>query len=45
MKKTQILMNKLIYLGLSMLKISKIGKYQFQYDHVKRKYGEKTKLF
>ena len=29
MKKTQILMNKLIYLGLSMLKISKIGKYQF----------------
>ena len=37
-------MNKLAYLGLSMLEISKIVMYQFLYDYVKPKYGEKAKL-
>ena len=43
-KKTQILMNKPVYLGLSILEISKILMYEFWYDYVKPKYGEKSKL-
>ena len=42
MSKTQIYMNK--YLGISILKLSKIVKYEFWYDYVKLKYGKKTKL-
>ena len=45
MKKTQILLNKLAYLGLSISEISKIVMYEFRYDYVKPKYGEKAKLF
>ena len=42
MKKTQILMNKLVYLGLSILELSKLKlMYEFWYDYVKLKYGEK----
>ena len=37
-------MNKPVYLGLSILEISKILKYEFWYDHVKPKYDEKVKL-
>ena len=44
MKKTEILMNKLFYLGLSILELSKILKYEFWYDYVKPKYDEKAKL-
>ena len=44
MKKTEILMNKLVCLGLSILKLSKILMYEFQYDYVKSKYCEKIKL-
>ena len=44
-KKTQILLNKLAYLGLSISEISKIVMYEFRYDYVKPKYGEKAKLF
>ena len=40
MRKTDI-MNK--YLGLSILKLSKIVKYEFWYDYVKLKYGKKSK--
>ena len=43
-RKTQILMNKSNYLGLSILDLSKTVIYEFQYDYVKSKYGEKTKL-
>ena len=43
MGKTEILMNKLVYLGLSILKLHKI--YEFWYDYVKSKYCEKAKLF
>ena len=32
------------YLGLSILKISKIFMCEFSYDYAKPKYGEKTKL-
>ena len=44
MKKTQIYMNKLVYLGLSILELSKILMYEFWHDYVKPKYCEKAKL-
>ena len=44
MKKTEILINKPVHLGLSILELSKILMYKFWYDYVKPKYGEKAKL-
>ena len=44
MKNIQILMNKLVYLCSSILAISKLVMYEFWYDYVKPKYGEKVKL-
>ena len=44
MKKVKVKMNKPIYLGLSILDISKITMYEFWYDYVKIKYEDKTKL-
>ena len=44
MKKTQTLMTKPVYLGLSVLEFSKILMYEFWYDYLKPKYGEKAKL-
>ena len=37
-------MNKPVYLGLLILELSKILMYEFWYDYVKPKYGEKAKL-
>ena len=37
-------MNKLVHLGLSVLELSKILIYEFWYDYVKPKHGEKVKL-
>ena len=37
-------MNKPLYLGLSILELSKILMYQFWYDYVKPKSDEKAKL-
>ena len=37
-------MNKPIYLGLSILDISKITMYEFWYDYVKIKYQDKARL-
>ena len=36
-------MNKSVYLGLSILELSKILMHKFWYDYVKPKYGEKSK--
>ena len=36
-------MNKLVYLGLSILELSKIVMYEFWYDYVKLKHEEKAK--
>ena len=44
MKKVKVKMNKSIYLGLSILEISKIIMYEFWYDYVKKKYGDMAKL-
>ena len=44
MKKTKIKMNKPVYLGLSILKISKTLMYEFWYDNMKPKYGGNLKL-
>ena len=44
MNKTKVTMNKPIYLGLSILDISKILMYEFWYDYVKLKYKNKVKL-
>ena len=43
-KKTQILTNKPVYLGLSILDLSKTIVYDFWYDYLKPKYGENAKL-
>ena len=44
-KKTQITMNKPVYLGLSILDLSKTVMYELWYDYLKPKYGENVKLF
>ena len=44
MKKEKVKMNKSIYLGLSILEISKIIMYEFWYDYMKKKYGDMVKL-
>ena len=40
MKKTNIKMNKPIYLGMFILDISKILMYEFWYDYIKPKHGD-----
>ena len=37
-------MNNLVYLGLSIVELSKILMYEFWCDYVKRKYSEKSKI-
>ena len=44
MNKTKVKMNKPIYLGLSILEISKLLMYEFLYDYMKPKYGNNVKL-
>ena len=44
MNKTKVKMNKPIYLGLSILEISKLLMYEFWYDYMKPKYGNNVKL-
>ena len=43
-KKTKVKMNKLIYLGMSILNISKTLMYKFWYDYIKPKYQDRAKL-
>ena len=44
MKKTQLIMNRPIYLGLAILDISKTKMYEFWYDYLKPKYNNKAML-
>ena len=43
MNKTKVKMSKPIYLGLSILEISKLLMYEFWYDYMKPKYGNNVK--
>ena len=45
MRKVKVKMNKPIYLGLSVLELSKITMYEFWYDYVKVKYEDRARLF
>ena len=44
MRKTQILINKPVYLGLSILDLSKTVIHKFWYDYVRLRYGQNVKL-
>ena len=44
MKRTKVKMNKPIYLGLSILEISKLLIYEFWYDYMKSKYDDNVKF-
>ena len=44
MGKTSIYMDKPVYLGMSILDLSKTLMYEFHYEYIKAKYGDKAKL-
>ena len=44
MKKTKVIMNNHVYLGMSILDISKVSMYEFWYDYIKLKYGDRANL-
>ena len=44
MKKTSLTMNKPVYLGMCILELSKIIMFDFHYNYIKSKYGDKAKL-
>ena len=44
MKTIKVKMNKPVYLAISMLDISKTLMYEFWYDYIKPKYGDRAKL-
>ncbi|XP_051173486.1 uncharacterized protein LOC127289543 [Leptopilina boulardi] len=44
LRRLEVLFNKPIYIGLTVLDVSKILMYEFHYDYVRKKYGDKCKL-
>ena len=44
MRKTKVKTNKPLYIGKSTLDISKTLMYEFWYDYIKPKYGDRAKL-
>ncbi|PFX13822.1 hypothetical protein AWC38_SpisGene22070 [Stylophora pistillata] len=44
MRKTQLLFNKPLYLGMCILDLSKTLMYDFHYNYIKSKYGDRAKL-
>ena len=43
-KKTSVRMNRPIYLGLAILSLSKVLIYEYWYDEMKPKYGDRIRL-
>ena len=44
MKKTSLTMNKPVYIGMCILDLSKTIMYEFHYNYIKPKYGDKARL-
>ncbi|XP_065645649.1 uncharacterized protein LOC136076111 [Hydra vulgaris] len=44
MKRTKLMYNKPIYLGMYILDLSKTLMYEFHYDYIKKKYADRAKL-
>ena len=44
MKKTKVKMNKPVYIGMSILDISKTLLYEFRHEYIKPKYQDRAKL-
>ena len=44
LKKIEVIMHKSIYLGLSILDLSRTLMYEFWYDYIKPNYDENTKI-
>ena len=45
MRKTKLYFKKTVYLGMSIFNLSKSLMYDFHYNYIKTKYGDKAKLF
>ena len=45
MAKTKVKMNQPVYLGMTVLDISKMLMYKFWYDYIKLKYEDRAKLY
>ena len=42
--KVELIVNKPAYIGMCILKLSTVLMYEFHYDHIKKKYGNNSRL-